>query len=216
MAIVQRRLLGIIAMVLATLYPQASYAAPVPCTPSDQQIAAKAQSDARSTLKAVNNYIRGNDSSTKTLFKRWFGSNDGAATAKVSDVFERSRQWINTVSFFCLYQNDGGYTEDVQTPAGTIRVDVSGGLFAYVNPAELGKVYLGLKFFNAPATTGYDSQLGTLIHEMTHFWITGNTNRNFDDIYDKNDCLQLAITNSDKASGNAQNYEYFVEEWLQK
>jgi hypothetical protein len=59
--------------------------------------------------------------------------------------------------------------------AGVIRVDASGGLFGYVYPTDLGKIYLGLNFFKAPASTGYDSKLGTLIHEMTHFWITGKT-----------------------------------------
>jgi peptidyl-Lys metalloendopeptidase len=81
---------------------------------------------------------------------------------------------------------------------------------------DLGKVYLGLKFFEAPASTGYDSRLGTLVHEITHLWITGNTNRTSAEVYPKAECLILARTNPVGAQNNAQNYEYFVEDWLMR
>ena len=75
---------------------------------------------------------------------------------------------------------------------------------------------LGLKFFEAPASTGYDSRLGTLVHEITHLWITGNTNRTSAEVYPKAECLILARTNPVGAQNNAQNYEYFVEDWLMR
>jgi Lysine-specific metallo-endopeptidase len=191
-------------------------ATPAPCAPSDLQIASAARLDAEGTLKGVINFVRGNDKGTEALLLRWFGSSDGSTATKVAGVFGRSAQWLSTASFYCLYQNDGSIMDDVKTAAGTIRVDASGGLFAYVDPVDLGKIYLGLQFFRAPPANGYDSKLGTLIHEMTHFWITGDTNREFDDIYPEVECLDIARTNPAKALGNAQNYEYFVEEWLSK
>jgi hypothetical protein len=209
------RLAGLVALV-AVLYCDRAGAAPAPCAPSDLQIATGAQSDAKDTLQAVSNFIKGNDQNTKALLLRWFGSNNEATAAKVSEIFKRSAQWMNTVTFYCLYENDGSNTDDVVTPAGTIRVDIAGGLFAYVNRTELGKVYLGLKFFTAPASTGYDSRLGTLIHEMTHFWVTGNTNSTSVEVYPKAECLNLAETDPPGALSNAQNYEYFVEEWLKQ
>jgi Lysine-specific metallo-endopeptidase len=209
------RLAGLVVLV-AVIYCTGARAAPAPCAPSDLQIASGAQSDAKGTLQAVVNFIKGNDQNTKALLLRWFGRNEGAIATKVSDIFRRSAQWMNTVTFYCLYENDGSNTADVVTPAGTIRVDVSGGLFAYVNRNDLSKVYLGLKFFTAPASTGYDSRLGTLIHEMTHFWITGNTNRSSSEVYLKAECLKLAQTDPAGAQANAQSYEYFVEEWLKQ
>jgi Lysine-specific metallo-endopeptidase len=123
---------------------------------------------------------------------------------------ERSAQWLNSVAFFCLYENDGSYTKVIPSVDGAIVIDTAGSLFAYVYFNDLAKMYLGLAFFNAPAT-GYNSKLGTVIHELTHFWLTGNTN---DIKYGKADCLQLARTNPTSALKNADNYEYFVEDWL--
>jgi len=189
-------------------------ASSAPCKSSDLQVAKRAQSDAEGSLQSVINFIKEHDTKTKTLMLRWFGSNDQSTADKVSGMFERSRQWLQSVKFSCLYQNDGSYVEDVDTPSGAIRVDRSDGLFAYVLRADLGTIYLGLKFFTAPASTGYDSKLGTLIHEMTHFWITGNTNSTSAETYDKGGCLELAKSNPSLAQANAENYEYFVEEWL--
>jgi hypothetical protein len=203
-----------VAGLIASLCSTRAQSAPTPCASSDRQIASIAQSDADGTLQAVLNFINGDDQETQALLTKWFGRKDKTTVDTVSGVFVRSRRWLSTVSFYCLYQNDGSMTADVTTPAGVISVDVSGGLFAYVDPTDLTKVYLGLRFFKAPGSTGYDSKLGTLIHEMTHFWITGNTNSAFQDIYNKADCLRLAANDSEKALKNAQNYEYFVEDWL--
>lgn len=204
----------VVILVAAGFGVRKAEAAPVPCVAGDLQVAKTAQTDARGTLQAAINFIKGSDPKTKALLVRWFGASDASTVASVSGVFGRSNQWLGTVSFYCLYQNDGSNVSDIPTAAGMIRVDYSGELFAYVNPADLGKVNLGLAFFKAPASTGYDSKLGTLVHEMTHYWITGNTNSSFDDEYDKTKCLDMAKNNPTKAKENAQNYEYFIEEWL--
>jgi hypothetical protein len=209
-------ILPVLIVLVAALHCDYVAAAPAACRPSDLEIATRAQSDAKDTLQAVINFLKGNDQNTKALLLRWFGRNDGPTAVKVSGIYGRSAQWMNAVSFNCLYENDGSNMKDVVTPTGIIRVDVSSGLFAYVEPSDVGKVYLGLKFFTAPASSGYDSRLGTLIHEMTHFWITGHTNRASDEVYPKAECLKLAQTDPAGAQANAQNYEYFVEEWLKK
>jgi hypothetical protein len=214
MKFTQFRCLVVAILVAAGFGVPKAEAAPVPCRAGDLQIAETAQTDAQGTLQAAMNFIKGSDAKTKALLARWFGASDAATAASVSGVLGRSNQWLNSVNFYCLYQNDGSHVADMPTAAGIIRVDYSGELFAYVNPAELGKVNLGLAFFKAPASTGYDSKLGTLVHEMTHYWITGNTNSSFDDVYDEASCLDMAKNNPTKAKENAQNYEYFIEEWL--
>jgi peptidyl-Lys metalloendopeptidase len=204
----------IVVCAVTCLYATSTTAAPVPCSTSDKQIAKTAQVDARGTLQSATKFIKGGDQKTRTLITRWFGNADATTVANISGVFNRSDQWLSTVNFYCLYQNDGGHVADLATPAGVIRVDYSGNLFAYVDANELGKINLGLAFFKAQASTGYDSRLGTLVHEMTHFWLTGNTNSTSNEEYDKPFCLELAKRDPAKAQKNAQNYEYFVEEWL--
>ena len=66
-------------------------------------------------------------------------------------------------------------------------------------------VYLCEEYFNAP-TVGYNSKMGTIIHEMSH--AVADT----DDIaYGEADCQALAATNPSKAIRNADNYEFFSE-----
>jgi hypothetical protein len=207
---------GVLALFVFSCGCFGAAASPSLCAPSDLQIASAAQSDAKGALEAVLHFLNGNDANTQAFVLKWFGSNNDATVEEVSGVIARSSQWLGGVSFYCLYQNDGSIMDDVSTPTGVIRVDASGGLYAYVDPSDLGKVYLGLQFFKAPASTGYDSRLGTLVHEMTHYWITGSTNSEFGDIYPKEECLELARADPAKAQRNAQNYEYFVEEWLKK
>lgn len=180
------------------------------CRSTDLTAAEAARHDAEGSLKAIVNYIDGGDTRTADLLKRWFGADDLNARQIVRSTLKRSADWVSSISFYCLYSNDGTLIEELQTPTGSIIVDISGDIYAYVNPSDMSRVYLGLRFFEAPAS-GYDSKLGTVIHEMTHFWLTGNTN---DIEYGKNDCLDLAKNDPDSAQMNADNYQYFVEEWL--
>ncbi|UFZ06352.1 M35 family metallopeptidase [Bradyrhizobium ontarionense] len=186
-------------------------AQPVPCKGSDLASAKAAQVDAQNTLKAALNFLHGNDSKTKQLVKRWFGRNDQATIDQVVSVLARTSDWVGKVSLYCLYANDGSLVESTTAPDGSIVLrDTAGNTFAYVDPGDLTKINLGLAFFNAPAT-GTDGKLGAIIHEVTHFFLTGNT----DDIrYGRDDCLRLAGQDPDSALKNADSYEYFIEDWL--
>jgi len=186
-------------------------ATPVPCADSDLTSAQIAQSDAKGTLNSAINFLNGNDANSTQLVLRWFGRNDQATVATVVSVLSRTSGWVANVSLYCLYNNDGSLTEPITAPDGSIVLtDSAGDTYAYVLPGDLTKINLGLAFFNAPAT-GTNSKLGAIIHEVTHFFLTGNT----DDIrYGKNQCLQLAQQEPDSALKNADSYEYFIEEWL--
>jgi hypothetical protein len=185
--------------------------APVPCTGADLTSAQGAQSDAKGTLDAAVNFLTGGDSRSQQLVLRWFGRNDPSTIAAVSAVLSRTSDWVNKVALYCLYANDGSLVDTVTAPDGSIVLhDTAGDTYAYVDPGDLTKINLGLKFFSAPAT-GADSKLGAIVHEVTHFFLTGNT----DDIrYGKDQCLQLAQQDPNAAQKNADNYEYFIEEWL--
>ena len=188
-----------------------AFGTPVPCVNGDLTSAQMAQNDAKGTLTSVVNFLNGNDQKSQQLVLRWFGKNDQNTVATVVSVLSRTSNWVANVSLYCLYQNDGTLTDPGTAPDGSIILtDTSGDLYAYVDPGDLTKINLGLRFFNAPAV-GMNSKLGAIIHEVTHFFLTGNT----DDIkYGKSDCLQLAQQDPNSALKNADNYEYFVEEWM--
>ena len=79
--------------------------------------------------------------------------------------------------------------------------------FAYVYPNDPYKIYL-CKVFWQVSLTGTDSQAGTLIHEMSHFYNVANTD---DFVYGQTGAMNLAITDPDDAVMNADNHEYFAE-----
>jgi hypothetical protein len=183
----------------------------VPCVGADLSNAQAAQKDAKGTLLSIGNYLRANDASTQALVFRWFGRNDSSTLQAVAGVYSRTETWIDTVSPYCLYQNDGSLVSKVYAPDGSIVLqDDAGNIYAYVDPGNLTVINLGLKFFSAPSI-GMNSQLGTVIHEVTHYFLTGNTQ---DVRYGKDACLDLARRDPDSAIRNADNFEYFVEEWL--
>lgn len=66
-------------------------------------------------------------------------------------------------------------------------------------------IFLCNKFFTAPQY-GKDSQVGTLLHEISH--LVGTTH---DHQYGQDNCLTLATTNPAQAMDNADNYEYYLE-----
>ncbi|TPO13740.1 M35 family metallopeptidase [Mesorhizobium sp. B1-1-5] len=189
----------------------AAAASSVPCMGSDLTGAETAQADAKGTLNSAIHFLAGGDAKTQQLVTRWFGRSDQATVAAVSSVLSRTSDWVDKVALYCLYENDGTLVDSVTAPDGSIILrDTAGSTYAYVDPGDLTKINLGLAFFNAPAI-GVNSKLGTIVHEVTHYFLTGNT----DDIgYGKDDCLQLAKDNPESALKNADNFEYFIEEWI--
>lgn len=79
--------------------------------------------------------------------------------------------------------------------------------YAYVYPNQPYNIYVCSVFWQAPLT-GTDSKAGTLIHEMSHFYVVASTN---DYVYGQSGAKNLAITDPAKAINNADNHEYFAE-----
>ncbi len=79
--------------------------------------------------------------------------------------------------------------------------------YAYVYPNRPYTIYLCSVFWTAPMT-GTDSKAGTLIHEMSHFYVVASTD---DWVYGQSGAKNLAITDPDKAVDNADSHEYFAE-----
>ena len=79
--------------------------------------------------------------------------------------------------------------------------------YAFVYPTKPYEIFLCNQFWTAP-DTGTDSKFGTLIHEMSHFYVVAGTD---DHVYGQTACLSLAETDAVLAVDNADSHEYFAE-----
>lgn len=201
---------SVLLILLTVLSTNAQAASSSLCSSNQRTEAAQALNDSRQILQMISSSLSYGGDNTSKMLNKWFGNDSTNTINQVQQVIDRSLFWSSTVVFYCLYQNDGSLTEIEDTPKGALVVDFSGELFAYVDPSNIGHVTLGLAFYRAPKK-GFNSKMGTIIHELTHFWLTGNT----DDIeYGRKDCLALAKKTPAKSLKNADNFQYFIEDWL--
>jgi len=126
-------------------------------------------------------------------YATWFGTSDSSRLAQVKKVVTavNSARSKSTISFDCK--------PDLCEP----------GVFAYVFPADKSfVVHLCSAFWSSSSTGTWDSQAGTIVHELSHFDAIGGT----DDIaYGTSAAKSLAKSNPNKAVLNADSYEYFSE-----
>ncbi len=90
-------------------------------------------------------------------------------------------------------------------------------LFAYTwcGMQGRGELTFGAAFFQAALVGGWDSQMGTVVHELAHMTPRLEacyTNHHGEEVYAISEMEMLARTNPDDALDNAQNYEYLVEQ----
>jgi len=124
---------------------------------------------------------------TTTQYTEWFGAmaNNRWQTAQQTITRVRTNQ---VVAYAC---------------------DDMANVFAYVYPADATHtIYLCSVFWNVDRIGGYDTQSGTLYHELTHFNNIGGTG---DYAYGTTAARNLARTNPANAVMNADNHEYFGE-----
>jgi len=82
-------------------------------------------------------------------------------------------------------------------------------VYAYVYPADpTHTIYCCSVFWLSERIGGFDTQSGTLLHELSHFNDIGGTN---DYAYGTAACRNLAINNPANAVANADSHEYFGE-----
>lgn len=129
--------------------------------------------------------------STKNSVKTWFGSDDQKTKQTLVERISKMEKKLK------------GYSANNFKLAKNSKQ----GLYAYVNPQDDKKIYLGKAFFKAKST-GIDSQMGTIAHEMSHFNSVAGTQ---DHVYGAANAKQLATKSSTLALDNADNFEYFIE-----
>ena len=124
-----------------------------------------------------------------TLYTYWFG-------AYASTRFNTVKTHYNAI-------NDAFANKSV-----TYDCSCNQDYFAYVYPTQPYKIYVCNVFWEVGAT-GRDSQMGTLIHEMSHFRVVASTD---DYVYGATGAHNLAVKTPKKAIDNADNHEYFAED----
>jgi peptidyl-Lys metalloendopeptidase len=157
------------------------------CSLTQQTVLIGARDQAKTYASGSESYLNGIHSGTPRYLE-WFGVFDASRYATVTDHFTALHDaWDNAgVNFHCGCKQN---------------------YYAYVYPDRPYHIYLCKVFWLAPPA-GTDSQGGTLIHEMSHFFVVAGTD---DFVYGQAGARNLADTNPDDAVMNADNHEYFGE-----
>jgi peptidyl-Lys metalloendopeptidase len=160
----------------------------VGCTAARTTTAGQAMNSARTYAENAKNYL--NAGTTGPRYTTWFGSYTSTRYNAAKSRFQK----IDTA----LDQSGGQIT---------INCGCNQSYFAYVYPNQPYQIYVCKAFWSA-SLTGTDSKAGTLVHEMSHFDIVGNTD---DVVYGQSGAKSLAISNPADAGRNADSHEYFTE-----
>lgn len=158
------------------------------CTSSQKSSLASAVTAATNYASASNSYLSASPHSTPRYVK-WFGaySSSGWNTAHTHYANEVTAFTTKALTLDCSCTDSGTY--------------------AYVYPNAPYKIYVCGAFWQAPMT-GTDSKGGTLVHEMSHFYVVASTD---DWAYGQTAAANLAKSNPTKALDNADSHEYFAE-----
>jgi len=157
---------------------------PYPCSNSERSIITNAAAQLRTMIARAVTVI---GPGTSPTYIEWFG------------VYTAGR-W-NTAEEVIRYINSN-------TVVGYECHDLAG-VYAYVYPNDnTHTIYVCSAFWPARPIGGYDTQSGTLLHELSHFNNIGGT---ADWVYGTTGARNLARTNPGQAVNNADNFEYFGE-----
>lgn len=126
------------------------------------------------------------------LYKKWFGEYTASRFGAVLANFDKIAATLegDDITYNCA------------GPA------CQSSYFAYVYAGGKLEVFLCPKFWSA-GTTGVDTQWGTMVHEVSHEVAATD-----DHAYGQTACQALATNDPDKATDNADTYEYFVEDFV--
>lgn len=134
------------------------------------------------------------------LYEKWFGVYEEINSVKVNNNFDLIFNEIKKQCTTYVMYHDIAYDNEGKP--------IDRYAHAYFDD---NKVYLYPAFWKKAGDTGENTKIGILIHEFSH--IKCNT---FDDVDKRNDALLLAKTNPTKAIQQANNYEFYFEDLLNR
>jgi peptidyl-Lys metalloendopeptidase len=170
----------------------AMVAAEPPCKGSELAAAEAARVEADAALSKAISAIGGPSKEEADRLQTWLGVRSSAESESVRSVYVRAQAFMDALVFLCSVKTD-------------LKI---GDVYAYVNPQEAFVITLGPYFFSAP-NRGFNSKLGVIVHEMTHFVLAGATKDRGG--YGVSAAKKLAASNPRAAQASAENLEYFVE-----
>jgi len=164
-------------------YPQ-QVRAPYPCSNQEYNTILDAADSLVPMIESAQERIDQDDTEE---YIEWFGIFVRARQIIVEEII-RNIRLNNVVEYAC---------------------DDMANVFAYVYPADpTHTIYLCSVFWVVDKIGGWDTQAGTLLHELSHFNNIGGTG---DYAYGTTACRNLAINNPGNAIYNADSHEYFGE-----
>lgn len=155
------------------------------CSNSEQSTLLSALDAAKDMTNSSVSYLNGNAGPRYTT---WFGTYSSTRWNKVASNFDAIKDAFDN-------------------KPKTLDCSCNQSYYAYVYPNQPYKIYLCKAFWSAPLT-GTDSKGGTLVHEMSHFNATAGTD---DIVYGQTGAKNLAISDPNGATNNADSHEYFAE-----
>ena len=161
------------------------------CQGPNLEIAQAVMEDAKQGLDHAIKSLENPKSDDVDRLLRWFGVASSSTAEAVRQRFINIRAFTDGAVFLC---------------SNTTHPEL-GDVYAYVRSDKSFAIVLGIPFFKAPHS-GFNSKMGIMIHEMSHFYLSGATN---DPAYGVSESEKLAKENPIAAQKNADNYEYYVE-----
>ena len=155
------------------------------CSNSEQNAIISAVAAAKDMANDSVAYLNG---SAGPRYTTWFGTYTSSRWNKVAGNFDAIKDALDNKS-------------------KTFDCGCNQQYFAYVYPNQPYKIYLCRAFWSA-SMTGTDSKGGTIIHEMSHFNAVAGTD---DIVYGQTGAKNLAISDPNGATNNADSHEYFAE-----
>lgn len=201
------RLLGGLALLLALAQPAMAvnvvYDASCVSAPDRLAVAnavTRATTWANDAYNLVNNNEQALRNNPPSAYLTWFGTFEQGRYQRVRGVLDGVRFKLNSDSTLTAYcRIDPAAPCDEQGDIAATNARVRGDF----------DVWFCNAFFALHANEGFDTQAGSVLHEMTHS--IGNT----EDIpggYSPPNAANLATNSPGSAVDNADNYEFFVEQ----
>ena len=153
-----RSTLGAVLVALITSAFTTASAEEPPCIGLDSSVAQATMADTKKALDTAITAISNPTQSDLDKAATWLGVHSSSDATIVRDKLVATRAYTDGVVFLCAVST-------------SIKL---GDVYAYVRPDKSFVIVLGYFFTQAP-TTGFNSKLGILVHEMSHFVLAGAT-----------------------------------------
>lgn len=163
------------------------------CDASSEAIVTEMDGTAATNARLAHGYLANmapEDQALDAIYQTWFGAH---TASRFSTVVSNLDQIVTTFE-------DSDITYDCAGPL------CQASWIAYVFAGGDLEVFLCSGFWSA-GTTGFDTQWGTLVHEVSHEVASTD-----DNAYGQTACKNLAVNDPDAAIDNADSYQLFVEE----